>query len=87
MGEHSAPDDSADVPTTADPAWLVRLRVIFTPERRRKLYALIVLLAPLLAARNLVSDDDLTTWLNVAYLILVGGGGTVAVANTPKAPR
>ncbi|BDD81500.1 hypothetical protein TPB0596_12630 [Tsukamurella pulmonis] len=72
MGDHNAPDE-----TPQPLAWL-------TPARRARLYAVLVALAPLAVVYGLVSQDQADLWLIVLQAALIGGGGALALAHTPR---
>lgn len=56
-------------------AWL-------TPDRRRKLYVVLTLIAPLLVGYGVIEEQQAALWLSLASAILVGG---IAALHTPKA--
>ncbi|TWS25339.1 hypothetical protein FK268_09095 [Tsukamurella sputi] len=71
MAEHRAPE------TPQPLAWL-------TPARRRWLYGVLVLLAPILVLRGFVSREEADLWVDLLGAALVGGSGLVAIAHVPK---
>lgn len=70
---HRAPEQSNSVTDVI--AWL-------TPDRRRKLYVVLTLIAPLLVGYGVIEEQQAALWLSLASAILVGG---IAALHTPKA--
>ncbi|TWS27275.1 hypothetical protein FK530_19205 [Tsukamurella conjunctivitidis] len=69
---HRAPEQSSTVTDVI--AWL-------TPDRRRWLYGILTVAAPILVVYGIVEQETVTLWLSLAATILIGG---TAALHTPK---